>query len=125
MGSSQNIMGSCESQQLRLEQEEEEHAVWLAGGKEICINCRISAGAIDEKIEVSLNQRLSVSTAKTVIMQKSSYEHKEVVAAGNAVLEMGNTVLDDAQTLEDEGVEENATLTVVVDAEVMNELIMC
>merc|ERR1711939_304998 len=120
MGLSQS-MGSCESQQLRLEQEEREaaeHAVWLAGGKEICINCRISAGAIDEKIEVSLNQRLSVSTAKTVIVQKSSFEHKEVVAAGeDVVLEMGNTALDDAQTLEDEGVEENATLTVVVDAE--------
>merc|ERR1711934_969419 len=119
MGSSQS-MGSCESQQLRLEQEEREaaeHAVWLAGGKEICINCRISAGAIDEKIEVSLNQRLSVSTAKTVIVQKSSFEHKEVVAGEDVVLEMGNTALDDAQTLEDEGVEENATLTVVVDAE--------
>ena len=36
----------------------------------------------------------------------------------DVVLEMGNTALDDAQTLEDEGVEENATLTVIVDVEV-------
>merc|ERR1711939_494265 len=124
MGLSQS-MGSCESQQLRLEQEEREaaeHAVWLAGGKEICINCRISAGAIDEKIEVSLNQRLSVSTAKTVIVQKSSYEHTELVAAGDVVLEMGNTALNDAQTLEDEGVEENAPVKMIVDMEV-NKLI--
>ena len=35
---------------------------------------------------------------------------------------MGNTALDDAQTLEDEGVEENATLTMIVDSEVTNEL---
>ena len=83
----------------------------------------ISAGAFDEKIEVALNQRLSVSTAKAVIVQKSSYDHKELVAAGDVVLEMGNTALDDAQTLEDEGVEENAMLTVIVDMEVMNELI--
>merc|ERR1711939_959961 len=107
------IMGICVS----LEEQVDEHAAWLAGGKEICINCRISAGEFDEKIEVSLNQRLSVSTAKTAIVQKSSYEHKKLVAAGDVVLEMGNTALDDAQTLEDEGVEENATLTVVVDAE--------
>ena len=72
---------------------------------------------------MSLNQRLSVSTAKTAIVQKSSYEEKELVAAGDVVLEMGNTALDDAQTLEDEGVEENATLTVIVDDEVTNELI--
>ena len=98
-----------------------EHAAWLAGGKEICVNCRISAGEFDEKIEVSLNQRLSVSTAKTAIVQKSSYEEKELVAAGDVVLEMGNTALDDAQTLEDEGVEEGATLAVVVDVEAMNE----
>ena len=73
---------------------------------------------------MSLNQRLSVSTAKTVIVQQSSFEHKKYVAAGDVVLEMGNTALDDAQTLEDEGVEEGATLTVIVDMEVMNELIM-
>ena len=119
MGNTQN----GESKRLRQEQEAAEHAAWLAGGKEICINCRISAGEFDEKIEVALNQRLSVSTAKTVIVQKSSYEHKELAAAGDVVLEMGNTALDDAQTLEDEGVEENATLTVIVDMEVMNELI--
>ena len=94
-----------------------------AGGKEICVNCRISAGAFDEKIEVPLNQRLSVSTAKTAIVQQSNYEHKKLVAAADVVLEMGNTALDDAQTLEDEGVEENATLTTIVDMEVMNELI--
>ena len=41
----------------------------------------------------------------------------------HAVLEMGNTALDDAQTLEDEGVEEGATLTMIVDMEVTNELI--
>ena len=119
-------MGIRSSVQLRLEheqQQEAEHAAWLAGGKEICINCRISAGEFNEKIEVSLNQRLSVSTAKTVIVQKSSYEHKKLVAAGDVVLEMGNTALDDAQTLEDEGVEENATMTVIVDMEVTNELI--
>ena len=100
------------------EREAAEQAAWLAGGKEICINCRISAGEFDEKIEVALNQRLSVSTAKTVIVQKSSYEHSELVAAGDVVLEMGNTALDDAKTLEDEGVEEGATLTMVVDDEV-------
>ena len=115
-------MGICASQE---DIQAAEHAAWLVGGKEICVNCRISAGELDEKIEVSLNQRLSVSAAKTAIVQKSSYEHTELVAAGDVVLEMGNTALDDAQTLEDEGVEENATLTVVVDAEVMNELIMC
>ena len=104
-------------------QQAAEHAAWLAGGKEICINCRISAGEFDEKIEASLNQRLIVSTAKTVIVQKSSYEHTELVAAGDVVLEMGKTALDDAQTLEDEGVEENATLTMIVDMEVTNELI--
>ena len=83
-------MGVCASQQ---EQEAAANAAWLAGGKEICINCRISAGEFDEKIEVSLNQRLIVSTAKTVIVQKSSYEHTELVAAGDVVLEMGNTAL--------------------------------
>ena len=72
---------------------------------------------------MALNQRLSVSTAKTVIDERSSYEHTKLVAAGDVVLEMGNTALDDAQTLEDEGVEENATLTMIVDMEVMNELI--
>ena len=117
---SQSTMGICASQE---DIQAAEHAAWLAGGKEICINCRISAGEFDEKIEVALNQRLSVSTAKTAIMQKSSYEHTELVAAGDVVLEMGNTALDDAQTLEDEGVEENATLTVIVDMEVTNELI--
>ena len=118
-------MGICASSSAsQQEQEAAEHAAWLAGGKEICINCRISAaGEFDEKIEVALNQRLSVSTAKTAIVQKSSYEHTALVDAGDVVLEMGNTALDDAQTLEDEGVEENATLTVIVDMEVMNELI--
>ena len=114
-------MGICAS--LQQEQQEAEQAAWLARGKEICVNCRISAGEFEEKIEVSLNQRLSVSTAKTVIVQKSSYEHTELVAAAAVVLEMGNTALDDAQTLEDEGVEEGATLTMIVDMEVMNELI--
>ena len=99
-----------------------EQMAWFVEGKEICINCRISAGEFDEKIEVALNQRLSVSTAKTVIVQKSSYEHTELVAAGDVVLEMGNTALDDAQTLEDEGVEENATLTMIVDDEVCTVL---
>ena len=113
-------MGICASAQ---DKQAAQHAAWLAGGKEICINCRISAGEFDENIEVHLNQRLSVSTAKTVIVQQSSYEHTELVAAGDVVLEMGNTALDDAQTLEDEGVEENAMLTVIVDTEVMNELI--
>ena len=65
-----------------------------------------------------------MSAAKTVIAQQSSYEHKNYVAAGDVVLEMGNTALDDAQTLEDEGVEEGATLTMIVDMEVMNELII-
>jgi len=119
-------MGIRSSQQLRLEQEEQEaaaYAAWLAGGKEICINCRISAGEFEEKIEVALNQRLSVSTAKTAIVQKSSYEEKELVDDGDVVLQMGGTALDDAQTLEDDGVEENATLTMIVDMEVMNELI--
>ena len=46
-----------------------------------------------------------------------------VVTWGVVVLEMGNTALDDAQTLEDEGVEEGATLTMIVDMEVMPELI--
>ena len=119
-------MGICASQQ---DLQAAEHAAWLAGGKEICcINCRISAGEFNEKLEVSLNQRLSVSTAKTVIVQQSSYcsyyEHNELVAAGDAVLEMGNTALDDAQTLEDEGVEEGATLTMIVDVEVISELII-
>ena len=117
-------MGICASQlqEQQQDQQEAEHAAWLAGGKDIHVNCRISAGEFDEKIEVSFNQRLSVSTAKTAIVQKSSYEEKELVAAGDVVLEMGNTALDDAQTLEDEGVEENATLTMIVDMEVMNEL---
>ena len=117
-------MGICASQE---DIQAAEHAAWLAGGKEICINCRISAGEFDEKIEVSLNQRLSVSTVKEVIvvgfLQHRGYAHKEFVYASDVVLEMGNTALDDAQTLEDEGVEENATLTMIVDTEVMNELI--
>ena len=46
-------MGICASQE---EQEAAEYAAWLAGGKEICINCRISAFEFDEKIEVSLNE---------------------------------------------------------------------
>ena len=105
------------SAQLREEQE----AAWLAGGKGILVNCRISVGgALDEKIEVSLNQRLSVSEAKAAIVEKSSYEHKALVGAGDVVLEMGNTEMDDATTLEEQGVEEGATLTVVVDEEVMN-----
>ena len=119
-----SAMGICPSSASQQEQEAAGHAWWLTGGgKEICINCRISAGEFDEEIEVALNQRLSVSTAKTVIVQKSSYEEKELVDAGDVVLEMGNTALDDAQTLEDEGVEEGATLTVIVDDEVTNELI--
>ena len=70
-------------------------------------------------------RRVTKPMAKTAIVQKSSYEHTELVVAGDVVLEMGNTALDDAQTLEDEGVEENATLTMIVDMddEVTNELI--
>ena len=116
-------MGIGESKRLRQEQHEAGNAAWLAGGKEICVNCRITLGEFEEKLEVSLNQRLIVWKAKTVIVQKSSYEHTKLVAAGDVVLEMGNTALDDAQTLEDEGVEEGATLVVIVDMEVMNELI--
>ena len=115
-------MGICASQQDASQKDKQaaEHAAWLAGGKEICINCRISAGEFDEKIEVSLNQRLSVPEARSVIVEKSSYEHKALVAAGDARLEMGNTEMDDATTLEEQGVEEGATLVTVVDEEVMN-----
>ena len=121
-------MGICASQQDTSQQDTSpedkqaaEHAAWLAGGKCILVKCRISGGAsFDEKIEVSLNQRLSVSEAKAAIVEKSSYEHKALVRAGDVVLEMGNTEMDDATTLEEQGVEEGATLTVVVDEEVMN-----
>ena len=116
-------MGICASQQDTSPEDKHaaEHAAWLAGGKGILVNCRISVGgAFDERIEVSLNQRLSVSEGKAAIVEKSSYEHKALVCAGDVVLEMGNTEMDDATTLEEQGVEEGATLTVVVDEEVMN-----
>ena len=114
-------MGICASQQ---EKEAAEHAAWLDDGKEISIDCRF-AGAFEGKIELSLNQRLSVSTVKEVIvvgfLQHRGYAHKEFVFASDVVLEMGNTALNDTQTLEDEGVEENAMLTMIVNMEVTNE----
>ena len=87
----------------------------------ISINCRISAGKFQENVSCTVDQRLRVVEAKMVVVETSSYEHKEFVAADDILLKMGDTVLGDEETLEEEGVEEDAMLTMAVDG-VMNKI---
>ena len=118
-------MGACNAKPDQEDPSPEDaQCARLAAGKAISVDCQILTGGLEETVSVRLNSQHLVSEAKKVIMEQSGYEHKAIVVnslfAEAVVVKVGDSVLTDEQTLADEGVEDGATLTVIVDTEVIS-----
>jgi len=120
-------MGSCIGKEAEQDDPpappEDARRTRLAAGKDISVDCQILTGGLEETVSVCVNSHHLVSEAKKVIMEQSGYEHKAIVVksllAEAVVVKVGDSVLTDEQPLADESVEDGATLTVIVDTEVI------
>jgi len=96
----------------------EKKRLWVAEGPSIRVGVRLIAGAFEQELsDVELQQRSTVLESRLLyIVRLSDYADRLFVDSEDMTVKLGGEELAAERTFEEAGVEEGATLVVVLDA---------